>query len=584
MNATNPTEARRRRGMFAARACRILLLPLLISLACAERAWSASPVVADAARDEAFRVLVFSRTLGYRHASITNGIVAMRELGRENGFAVEATEDPRIFTPGELARFRVVVFLSATGDVLDAAQEVALQRFVESGGGFAGIHGALFGPQACEDHWGWYGELFGCAFTNHSAVLPATVHVEDLTHAANAGLPSVWKRSEEWYNYSGTPRGRARILARVDESTYVGGTVGADHPVVWCRQVGRGRMWYTAMGHTESSFAEPLFRRHLLGGILLAAGRFPAAEFTPNPRVAQSGGEFRWLATAQSLALQRGDQVVWRCNHGTNVAKPYFHPLAIPGGPNLTWDQPPDHVWHHALWFSWKFINGVNYWETEGLPLAERGITTWREPRVDLRPDFSARIETELAYRPPGGEPVLTEHRVVEVSPPDPQQTYHLDWSMTFTALGADALLDRTPLPHEPGGKEYGGYAGLSVRLAKDLSDPRAANSNGPILFANGRHRGRAAAMDYSGRLGDAEAGVAILSDPTNRNSPTPWYTIQDATMRYFSPAVIQDAPMRLKAGESFTLRYRVIVHPGRWDAKQLQPAMNSFTGAASTQ
>jgi type 1 glutamine amidotransferase len=227
-----------------------------------------------------FRVLVFSRTLGYRHASITNGIVALRELGRQNSFTVDATEEPTVFGPTNLARYAAVVFLSVTGDVLNSDQEGELKSYVSGGGGFIGIHGAAFGPLACEDQWGWYGDMFCCAFKNHSAVVPGVLHLEDAAHPANAGLPERWARSEEWYNFSGTPRGCARVLATVDETTYRGGTMGQDHPIVWCRQVGQGRMWYTAMGHTESSFDEPLLRQHLLNGILIATARKPA-DFSP---------------------------------------------------------------------------------------------------------------------------------------------------------------------------------------------------------------------------------------------------------------------------------------------------------------
>ena len=137
----------------------------------------------------------------------------------------------------------------------------------------------VFGPLACEEKWDWYGEMFCCAFTNHSAVLPASVLIEDSNNPSTAGLPQRWPRTDEWYNYTGNPRGCARILVTVDETTYKGGTMGRDHPMTWCRKVGKGRMWYTAMGHTETSFEEPLFLRHLLGGIQTARG-VPAADFS----------------------------------------------------------------------------------------------------------------------------------------------------------------------------------------------------------------------------------------------------------------------------------------------------------------
>jgi type 1 glutamine amidotransferase len=228
-----------------------------------------APLVA-AATESPPRVLVFSRTLGYRHDSITNGIAAIRNLGVEHHFTVEATEDAGAFTATNLIRYQAVVLLSVTGDVWDSAEQTALKEYIEGGGGVAAIHGAIFGPLACEEKWAWYGELFCCAFTNHCAVQSAMVELADSTHPSTAGLPAHWRRTDEWYNFTGTPRGCARILATVDESTYQGGTMGQDHPIAWCRRVGKGRLWYTAMGHTGSSYAEPLFLRHLYGGIQYA--------------------------------------------------------------------------------------------------------------------------------------------------------------------------------------------------------------------------------------------------------------------------------------------------------------------------
>jgi len=220
-----------------------------------------------------FNVLVFSKTLGYRHASITNGVAAIRKLGSQHNFTVEATEDSNAFTSTNLARFQVVLFLSVTGDVLNSEQEAAFKNFVTGGGGFVAIHGAMFGPSACEDKWDWYGSMFGCAFKNHSAIVPALVKVEEGAHPSTINLPTEWRRTDEWYNYTGTPRGSTFVLATVDESSYKGGTMGSDHPISWWRPVGQGRMWFTAMGHTEASFSEPHFRQHLLGGIQSVAAK-----------------------------------------------------------------------------------------------------------------------------------------------------------------------------------------------------------------------------------------------------------------------------------------------------------------------
>jgi type 1 glutamine amidotransferase len=229
-----------------------------------------------------FNALVFSKTLMFRHASITNGIVAIKKLGGENHFHVDATEDASWFTPANLAKYKVVIFLSTSGDILNDEQQAAFRDYLERGGGLVGIHAAVAGDVATEGGWPWYGEALCARFTNHSAIVEATIDIEDLQNPSTAGLPKRWVRTDEWYNFIESPRGKVHVLASLDETTYTGGTMGGDHPVAWCKKIGQGRVWYTALGHTEASFTEPSFLQHLHGGIQLAAGVKPA-NFSPSP-------------------------------------------------------------------------------------------------------------------------------------------------------------------------------------------------------------------------------------------------------------------------------------------------------------
>lgn len=221
--------------------------------------------------DTDFRVLVFSKTLLYRHASITNGIAMLKKLGAENNFAVDATEHASAFTGANLAQYKIIVFLSTSGDVLNAAEQSAFRNFLESGGGFLGIHAAVAGKVATEGDWPWYSELFCTEFDNHKAIERATVLVEDRSNISSAHLPEHWSRLDEWYNFTATPRAKVHVIASVDEKSFHGGTMGADHPVIWTRDIGKGRLWYTALGHTDQSYTEPEFVKHVLGGILLVA-------------------------------------------------------------------------------------------------------------------------------------------------------------------------------------------------------------------------------------------------------------------------------------------------------------------------
>jgi cytochrome c len=238
---------------------------------------------ATPAQSPSLRVLVFTKTAAYRHDSIPAALRAVRELGAANDFAVDATEDAGAFSDGSLDRYDAVVFLLTTGDVLNGAQQSALERFVRAGGGFAGVHSAA----DTEYGWPWYGGLVGAYFRNHPQIQQAAVDVADTRHASTARLPRRWVRTDEWYNFAANPRSRVRVLATLDESTYAagGGAMGSDHPIAWAHAYDGGRGWYTGGGHTAESYAEPLFRRHLLGGLLYAAGARPPRVVSVRPLV-----------------------------------------------------------------------------------------------------------------------------------------------------------------------------------------------------------------------------------------------------------------------------------------------------------
>jgi type 1 glutamine amidotransferase len=215
---------------------------------------------------EGTRVLVFSRTAAFRHQSIPTGVEAVRQLGARYGFAVEATEDPAIFTDAGLAPFQAVVFMSTTGDVLDDSQQAAFERFVRGGGGYVGVHAA----SDTEYDWEWYGRLVGAYFARHPRIQEATVRVLQTDHISTRCLPVAWVRTDEWYDFRAPPAAGVTILASLDESTYAGGGMGASHPIAWMHEFDGGKAWYTGLGHTNESYAEPAFLDHLAGGILWA--------------------------------------------------------------------------------------------------------------------------------------------------------------------------------------------------------------------------------------------------------------------------------------------------------------------------
>lgn len=292
----------------------------------------------------------------------------------------------------------------------------------------------------------------------------------------------------------------------------------------------------------------------------------------------------RWdTATSNQIALVRDGSEVWRFQHDpAKSSKPFFDPVCVAGGPSLTWARPPDHAWHYGLWFSWKYINGLNYWE-ENAGLAQ-GETAWSAPQVESRADGSADILLELAYRPtPADGPVLKERRTVAVSAPGADGSYQMDWTQVFTAGSKSVTLDRTPLPGEPDGKSWGGYAGLSVRFAKAFTNVETvASALGRVPRDKaGRLDVTAAAAEQNGVIGGKPYGVAILAHPSNPRAPGEWYPIENpaAPFFYLNAAFLLKSACVLQPGETLTLRYRVCVHAGRWDADALQRAAARYAG-----
>ncbi|GAB1309328.1 hypothetical protein KH5_20110 [Urechidicola sp. KH5] len=213
-------------------------------------------------------VLVFTKTAGFVHPSIPDGVKAIKKLGAENNFNVETTDNASKFTDDYLSQFSAVVFMSTTGDVLNSSQETAFERYIQAGGGYVGIHAAA----DTEYDWNWYGRLVGAYFLSHPHNQEADFHIKDKSHGAtNFFTENVWRRLDELYNYNKIYDG-INVLITIDESTYEGGENGDFHPMAWYHEYDGGRSFYTGLGHTKESFEEPLYLQHLLGGIQYAIG------------------------------------------------------------------------------------------------------------------------------------------------------------------------------------------------------------------------------------------------------------------------------------------------------------------------
>jgi type 1 glutamine amidotransferase len=218
-------------------------------------------------RRAAQKVLIFSKTNGFRHASIPVGIAAIKKLGAENGFDVAATEDSSIFSYEKLKPYAALIFLSPTGKVFGPDEEKGLQEYIRHGGGFVGIHAAT----DCEYNWQWYGDLVGAYFKSHPKQQQAKFMVINKDHPSTKHLPDIWERFDELYNFKYL-NPKVTVLIRIDEKSYTGGENGDNHPMAWFHEYEGGRAFYTELGHTDESYADSNYLKHILGGIQWAMG------------------------------------------------------------------------------------------------------------------------------------------------------------------------------------------------------------------------------------------------------------------------------------------------------------------------
>ena len=309
--------------------------------------------------------------------------------------------------------------------------------------------------------------------------------------------------------------------------------------------------------------------RRMHGFAMLAALCFVTADAADAPA-------YRWKTEKDSLSLMAGDQVVYTCQFAAENSYPYIHPVSLPGGPVLTAMAPKDHPWHRGLWFSWKFLNGVNYWEFPAeRPNQPDGKTAVTGPATVQASGATATVKLRLEYSK--AQVVLVEERTLAGSFPRPDGSYIIDWTSKFTAKDQDVVFERTPPQEAP----WGGYGGLGFRASKTMREFRAIDSEGRTGRA-GAHGKAARWMDFSGVFGEPDekptaAGTAIFDHPSNPRHPAPWYLSDTTDLPYFGPALLFAEPMTLKASESFAVRYRILVHPGPGDKTALEKEYQEF-------
>lgn len=509
------------------------------------------------------RVLILS---GQNNHAWQETTPKLRAILEENGrFQVEISEHPEEMTRESLAAYDGIVSnwnnwgVTGAAPWPDAARE-ALIRFVADGKGYVSVHAGSSSFYDWEDYRKLSITAWDLEHTSHGKQHLFKVSPTSIEHPITRGVEPFMTFDELW-NQAPVPPD-AQVLATAYSTSEFKGA-DREEPILFSRVFEKGRSVNFLLGHHGRAMSNPAF-----------AELFErAVEWAATGAVTTRARALTWSHSDASLALALNGRVLWQYNVGPQASKPFFHPLTLETDPVLTMDAPQDHPWHHGLWFSWKYINGVNFWEEDRESGRSDGRTRWDAPEIETNGDGSAKIRMKLSYETSPDVSVLAEARTIRVSRPDWLGGYHIRWESVFTAVAPEVLLDRTPIEGEVDGKAWGGYAGLSIRCAT-IESPEIHTDLGLLPPSDTQSSIDALALDFSGLFDGRACGIAIVQAQESDRVPTPWYTITQPAKDFFyvSPALLYRAPRTLKAGETLALHYEIVIHEGGWSERELKP------------
>jgi len=541
--------------------------------------FSRSPNFSSTPKDGPVKILIFSGKNNHEWQKTTP--VLVRIFKDSKLFNVSVTENPDTLSYTLFKKFELIVSNRNTWPDnkirLSSKWENDFERYVKEGGGVLSLHA---GASSFYD-WEAYHQIgigrWGKE-TSHGPRTKGHLYRLDQNHPITRGMGDFITMDEIWEKtdiYPGsTPIGS---LSAKDEKD--GHSI--DVPAVFVNQAGNGRCFFTTLGHDERALLNSGLQTLLLRAAQWCAQKEVTIEIPDDLKISKAGmkDKYSWNKTDSTLTLKNHSAIVWQYNYNNCFGKPYFHPLSV-NHSDLTCVSPPDHPWHLGLWFSWKFINGINYWEylknfsSSETGFRSEGLTEISNLKIATNPDFSSDIAMKLNYHPLNGKVVLTEERNLYLSKPAADGSYYMDEDHLFNAISDSVLLDRTPILGEPGGQSWGGYSGLSVRFNQDYTSPVVVS---PADSANLK-KGNWLYMGFNNLKGE-KVGMSILKNPGFTAGSTSWYVISDQNVPfyYFSPAVLFDHNILLKRGESIRLKYRIWMLPGEFSKERLQQKYNEY-------
>ena len=525
--------------------------------------------------NEQIKILILSGR--NNHAWEQTTPVLQRTFEESGCFEVDVTNQPDTFNFEIFRAYDVIVSNWNSWPENDIrwpeTTEYGLLKFVEQGGGLVFFHAST----SVFYEWPEFEKISTGAWkeeTWHGEMCPVTVTIDDRDHPITKGMTGFCIFDELWFNAE--KNDAFHILGSAGKKDEEGNEMESQ-PAIFVANHGKGRIFHTILGHDARTMRNTGFQALVLRGTEWAATSDVTIPLPQELREELPGEnpDYNWFETDTTFGLLNHTDIVWQFNYNDFRGKPYFHPVYL-GRNRITCVSPDDHIWHLGQWFSWKYINGVNYWEYTGKSYRSEGVTDITLVKLIKNPDFSAEIHLDIDYHPQDGETVLKEKRIITVSPPDNQKLW-MDYELLSEAVSDRVDINRTPILGEPDGKSWGGYAGLSIRYNQDLMDASWISSNGDTSDVNGT-TGDWLNMSFKGLDGDRIGSAMFVPDNTKREGWA-WYLIDNPELPfyYFSPAYLYLAPLQLSKGDCIKLNYRILHISGEVTSEQLSSVYQSY-------
>lgn len=532
--------------------------------------------------DQRIRVLILSGRHNHEWDQTTP--VLMKIFSEDKRFSVDLTNSPDTFNFDYLQAYDVILSNWNSWPENDVRwpgpMEEGLIKYVDDGGGLVFFHAST----SAFYQWPEFQEISTASWveqTNHGDKGPVRIFIDNQTHPITKGLSDFYIFDELWIDAKQNESFQVLGSATKKEAA---GEEGEKQAAIFVSSHGKGRIFHTILGHDARALRNSGFRTLITRATEWAATGAVNASIPQELLLSDSdnGITYAWITSDTTFGLSRNKEIVWQFNFNTRHGKPFFHPIYLYRN-RITCLSPDDHLWHLGQWFSWKYINGVNYWEYIGENFRSEGITDITKIDFKKHPDFSADISLEIDYHPHNEGIVLTEKRTIYVSPPADDRII-MDYSLILESAGESVVLDRTPISGEPEGQSWGGYAGLSLRFNQDFMESSWISMQGDNIRVNGTNADWLY-MGFSGLHGTRVGSAVFISEITRREGEA-WYLIDQAQQPfyYFSPAYLYLKPLTLHKGNELQLNYRILHLAGEASREMLKSENEQYLKQQSKQ